>query len=505
MFRKILIANRGEIAVRVIRACRELSISPIAVYSEVDRDALHVQMADEAIPIGAAPARESYLSIERVLAAARQSGAEAIHPGYGFLAENPAFARAVADAGLTFIGPSPETLELSGDKVRARRAAAAAGAPVLPALESVSAVSTEAAQAAANLGLPLLVKAAAGGGGKGMRIVRMESELAPALAAAEREATAAFGDGRVFLERLLDRPRHIEVQILADRHGRRITLGERECSLQRRHQKVVEEAPSAAVDEPLRERLAQAALVVAESVGYSNAGTVEFLLAPDARFYFLEINPRLQVEHPVTEMVTGVDLVEQQIRIAAGEPLEIRQEDVRLRNHAIECRLYAEDPRNNFLPSAGEIFALSFPDGPGLRIDSALWPGARIPIDYDPLLAKIIASAPTRELARRRMIVALEEFLFLGPPNNLTFLRALMECAEFRDAAIDTQLIERRAESLRAEPRSRDLALTIAAFLMATGDRSTGRTGPSSRGIPSPWDTLSGWRLGMGTSGRERK
>jgi acetyl-CoA carboxylase biotin carboxylase subunit len=496
MFRKILIANRGEIAVRVIRACRELGISPVAVFSDADRDALHVQTADQAIALGPAPARESYLSIERVLQAARASGAEAVHPGYGFLAENPVFARAVADAGLVFIGPSPETLELSGDKVRARQVAAAAGAPVLPALEGISADSDVARSGAARLGLPLLVKAAAGGGGKGMRVVRHDSELPGALAAAEREATAAFGDGRVFLERLLERPRHIEVQILADGQGHRIHLGERECSLQRRHQKVVEEAPSAVVDDPLRAELARAALAVAEAVRYSNAGTVEFLVAPDGSFYFLEINPRLQVEHPVTEMVTGVDLVELQIRIAAGESLAIQQGDVALRGHAIECRLYAEDPANNFLPSAGRVSAVSMPVGPGLRIDSALWSGANIPIDYDPLLAKVIAYAPARELARRRMLAALDDFLLIGPANNLTFLRTLMESPEFRDGAIDTQWIERRGPSLAAEPRSRDVALVIAALVAASGRAATG--GAITSALASPWETLGSWRIGMG-------
>src|SRR3989475_4081511 len=407
MFKKILIANRGEIAVRVIRACREMGIETVAVYSEADRDALHVQMADCAVAIGPPPARESYLAIDKILAAARDTKANAIHPGYGFLSENPAFARACADTSITFIGPSPETLEASGDKVRARQMAAKGGAPVLPALESVTSGSKEARQAAQTLGLPLLVKAAAGGGGKGMRVVRDASELSAALAAAEREATAAFGDGRVFLERLLERPRHVEVQILADRHGHRIHLGERECSLQRRHQKIVEEAPSAVVDDELRRKITDAALIVARAVDYSNAGTVEFLVAADRSFYFLEINPRLQVEHPVTEMVTGVDLVQQQIRIAAGERLSIRQEDVRLQGHAIECRLYAEDPANRFLPQAGEIAAVSAPSGPGVRVDSALWAGARVTIDYDPMLAKVVTHGPDRESARRRMIAAL--------------------------------------------------------------------------------------------------
>jgi acetyl-CoA carboxylase biotin carboxylase subunit len=498
MFERILIANRGEIAVRVIRACREMGIGTVAVYSEADQDALHVQMADAAVAIGPAAARESYLAIDKVIAAARHTRADAVHPGYGFLSENPLFARACADAGIKFIGPSPETLEASGDKVRARQMAAKAGAPVLPALESLSAGTSEAQRAAVALGLPLLVKAAAGGGGKGMRVVRDAAELPAALAAAEREATAAFGDGRVFLERLVERPRHVEVQILADGHGHRIHLGERECSLQRRHQKVVEEAPSAVVDDDLRRKLTDAALVVARALDYANAGTVEFLLAPDRSFYFLEVNPRLQVEHPVTEMVTGVDLVQQQILVAAGARLSIRQQDVNLRGHAIECRLYAEDPANRFLPQAGDISAVSPPSGPGVRVDSALWAGARVSIDYDPMLAKVITYGSDREVARRRMIAALGEFLIIGPPNNLTFLRSLMELREFREAAIDTQLIERMAADGFGESRHRELAALVAAYLVAAGSPGAAPSGGQAAGLPSPWETLGSWRLGSG-------
>jgi acetyl-CoA carboxylase biotin carboxylase subunit len=498
MFKRILIANRGEIAVRVIRACREMGVATVAIYSEADQDALHVQMADATVAIGPPPARESYLAIDKVIAAARHAGADAIHPGYGFLSENPAFARACADAGITFIGPSPETLEASGDKVRARQMAAKAGAPVLPALESLSAGTSEVERAAVTLGLPLLVKAAAGGGGKGMRVVRDVAELPTALAAAEREATAAFGDGRLFLERLVERPRHVEVQILADSHGHRIHLGERECSLQRRHQKVVEEAPSAVVDDELRRKITDAALVVARALDYANAGTVEFLLAPDRSFYFLEVNPRLQVEHPVTEMVTGVDLVQQQILVAGGATLAIRQQDINLRGHAIECRLYAEDPANKFLPQAGDISAVSPPSAPGVRVDSALWAGARVTIDYDPMLAKVITHGADREVARRRMIAALGEFLIIGPPNNLTFLRSLMELPEFRDAAIDTQLIERMAADRFGESRHRDLAALVAAYLVAAGSpRAATANGPAT-GPPSPWETLGPWRPGSG-------
>jgi acetyl-CoA/propionyl-CoA carboxylase, biotin carboxylase, biotin carboxyl carrier protein len=496
MFKRLLIANRGEIAVRVIHACRELGISPVAVYSDVDRDALHVQMADEAVHLGPPPARESYLAIDKVIAAANSTGAEAIHPGYGFLSENATFARACADARITFVGPSPETLELSGDKVRAKQAVAGAGAPVVPGIEAIAAGSDEAKRAAETVGLPLLVKAAGGGGGKGMRVVRKAEELPAALAAAEREALAAFGDGRVFLERYVERPRHVEVQILADAHGTILHLGERECSLQRRHQKIVEEAPSAAVDEKLRERLTRAAIQAAKAVKYTNAGTVEFLVGGNGEVFFLEINPRLQVEHPVTEMVTGVDLVHEQIRVALGERLSIRQEDVRLRGHAIECRLYGEDPANRFLPSSGKVSALSVPSGPGVRIDSALFAGGTIAVEYDPLVAKIIAWAPDRELARRRMISILDRLLVIGPPNNLAFLRALMEMREFASAEIDTQLIERRAEGWDLEPRHRDVAAVIAALTMASGGGSRARAEGGPAAVPSPWDTLGAWRVG---------
>jgi acetyl-CoA/propionyl-CoA carboxylase, biotin carboxylase, biotin carboxyl carrier protein len=497
MFKRLLIANRSEIAIRVIHACRELGISPVAVYSDVDRHALHVQMADEAVHLGPPPARESYLAIDKVIAAAKSTGAEAIHPGYGFLSENPTFARACADAGIVFVGPSPETLELSGDKVRAKQMAAGAGAPVVPGVESISA--DKARGAAETVGLPLLVKAAGGGGGKGMRVVRKSEDLPAALAAAEREALAAFGDGRVFLERYVERPRHIEVQILADAHGNVLHLGERECSLQRRHQKIVEEAPSAAVDEKLRERLTRAAIQAAKAVKYVNAGTVEFLLGANGEFYFLEINPRLQVEHPVTEMVTGIDLVHQQIRVALGENLAIRQEDVRARGHAIECRLYGEDPANRFLPSSGPITALSLPTGPGVRIDSALFAGGTIAVEYDPLVAKIIAWAPDRELARRRMISILDRMLLIAPPNNVAFLRALMEMPEFVRAEIDTQLIERRAESWDLEARHRDVAAVVAALTVATGGGSRARAEVGTATVPSPWDTLGAWRVGGGT------
>jgi acetyl-CoA/propionyl-CoA carboxylase, biotin carboxylase, biotin carboxyl carrier protein len=499
MFRRILIANRGEIAVRVIHACRELGISPVAVFSDADRDALHVQMADAAVHLGPPPARESYLAIDKVIEAAKSTGAEAIHPGYGFLSENPAFARACADAGIVFIGPSPETLEATGDKVEARRSAAGAGAPIVPGLESIAAGSDEARRATDTLGLPLLVKAAGGGGGKGMRVVRKAEELPAALAAAEREALAAFGNGRVFLERYVERPRHVEVQILADAHGNVLHLGERECSLQRRHQKIVEEAPSAVVDEALRERLTTAAVKAARAVNYVNAGTVEFLLGADGEFYFLEINPRLQVEHPVTEMVTGIDLVIEQIRVALGEKLRFRQEDVRLRGHAIECRLYGEDPANRFLPSSGPVRTLELPSGPGVRIDSALFAGGTIAIEYDPLVAKIIAWAPDRELARRRMISVLDRLLLIGPANNLAFLRALMEMPEFARAEIDTQLIERRSEGWDLEPRHADDARVLAAVVAASGGASEAAAGGPAA-PPSPWETLGGWRVGSGAS-----
>ena len=404
MFGTVLVANRGEIAVRVIRTLRALGIGSVAVYSDADARARHVRAADVAVRLGPAPAADSYLNAGAIVAAARQTGAQAVHPGYGFLAENAAFARACADAGLTFIGPPPAAIEAMGDKIRAKATVAAAGVPVVPGAGDPSMTERDLVTAAPAVGFPLLIKPSAGGGGKGMRLVRAESELAGAIAGARREATAAFGDGTLLLERFIDRPRHIEIQVFADTHGHTVHLGERECSLQRRHQKIIEEAPSPLLDGARRDAMGGAATEVARSVGYVGAGTVEFIVSGDrpGDFYFMEMNTRLQVEHPVTEMVTGLDLVEWQLRVAAGEALPLRQEEIRLTGHAVEARVYAEDPARGFLPTGGTVLALAEPAGPHVRTDSGLTAGLDVTSSYDPMLAKVIAWAPDRDAALRR-------------------------------------------------------------------------------------------------------
>jgi len=407
MFNKILIANRGEIAVRVIRACREIGIKAAAVYSEVDRMALHVRMADEAYLLGPAAASESYLNIDRVVHTAKHCRADAIHPGYGFLSENPDFARACRDARIKFIGPSPEAMELMGSKTRARQQMASAEVPFVPGTSHGVASLAEARQTAAKLGYPVMLKAAAGGGGKGMRLVSAESELASALESAQSEALRAFGDDEVYIEKAILNPRHIEMQIFADEYGNTVYLGERECSVQRRHQKVLEESPSPAASAEMRRRMGEIAVKAAKAAHYSNAGTIEFLADKSGNFYFLEMNTRLQVEHPVTELVTGLDLVQLQIRIASGEKLPFEQDDIQLHGHAIECRIYAEDPDNNYFPSPGKITSLSEPSGPGIRLDSGIYEGWTVPLEYDPLLAKLVAYGETREQAIGRLRRAL--------------------------------------------------------------------------------------------------
>jgi acetyl-CoA carboxylase biotin carboxylase subunit len=444
--RKILIANRGEIAVRVIRACRELGISPVAVYSTCDRTALHVRYADEAYAIGPNPPRESYLRIDRIVAAAKRAGADAVHPGYGFLAENEEFAAAVRDAGLTFIGPSPKAIETMGSKTAARTAAIKAGVPVVPGTEDPLGADVPDADIAAlaqTIGYPLLVKAVAGGGGKGMRTVTDAADLAGAVRAARSEAGAAFGDASVYLERRLIHPRHIEVQLLGDEHGTVLPFVERECSIQRRHQKVVEETPSLAVSPSLRAQMTAAAAAVAKAVGYTNAGTIEFLLDEDGRFYFLEMNTRLQVEHPITEMVTGLDLVRWQIRIARGERLDVDPARLLAPNgHAIECRIYAEDPDNNFLPSPGRIVQLRVPAGPGIRDDSGATAGLEVPIFYDPMISKLVAWAEDRPSAIARMRRALGEYLVTGIRTTLPFFTWLLAQPEFVEGRFHTTYLD---------------------------------------------------------------
>jgi acetyl-CoA carboxylase biotin carboxylase subunit len=443
MFKKVLVANRGEIAVRIIRACRELGIATVAVFSEVDRTALHVRYADEAYFIGPPPARESYLRIDKILDVARRSGADAIHPGYGFLAERPDFAEACAEAGIVFIGPPASAIGLMGDKVIARKTVQAAGVPIVPGTEE-DLRDDEVERAAAFVGFPLLIKAAAGGGGKGMRAVYRPEDLRGALASARREAEAAFGDGSVYLEKIVEGARHIEIQILADAHGNVIHLGERECSIQRRHQKLVEEAPSPFVDEDLRNRMGAVAVKAAQAVNYVNAGTIEFLVDKARNFYFLEANTRLQVEHPVTEMVTGVDIVKEQLRIARGRKLRYTQDDIRMNGWAIECRINAEDPYNDFLPSIGRLTGMTLPTGPGVRVDSGVYEGFEITPYYDSLISKLICWGETRGEALLRMRRALEEYRIMGVKTNIPFHQRLLDSPRFMGGQFDTTFVEER-------------------------------------------------------------
>jgi len=454
--KKILIANRGEIAVRVIRACREMGLSPVAVYSECDRAALHVRLADEAYAVGPSAPRESYLRIDRIVDAARKAGADAVHPGYGFLAENEDFARAVRDAGLTFIGPTPDAIALMGSKTAARAAARRAGVPLVPGGDDPIAADATGGQIRAlgdRIGYPLLVKAVSGGGGKGMRTVHSAGDLIGAVTAARSEAGTAFGDPAVYLERRLIRPRHIEVQLLGDAHGTVVPFVERECSIQRRHQKVVEETPSLAVTPQLRSAMTSAAAAVAKSVGYTNAGTIEFLLDEDGRFYFLEMNTRLQVEHPITEAVTGLDLVRWQMRIARGDRFDVDPARLLQPNgHAIECRIYAEDPDNNFLPSPGRILDLRVPAGPGIRDDSGVEAGNDVPIYYDPMISKLSAWAEDRPAAIDRMRRALAEYVVSGIRTTLPFFAWLFSQREFLDGAFHTAYLDEVLASRNGTP-----------------------------------------------------
>jgi acetyl-CoA/propionyl-CoA carboxylase, biotin carboxylase, biotin carboxyl carrier protein len=492
VFDRVLIANRGEIAVRVTRTLHRLGIEAIAVYSDADAGAPHVRAADRAVRIGPTPPRQSYLDIERVVEAALRTGAEAVHPGYGFLSESPELARACAAAGLVFIGPGPEAMELLGDKVAGKEAAAAAGVPILAGLSGERLGDEEIEAWAVDAELPILLKAAAGGGGKGMRVVGELAELPAALAAARREALGAFSDDRLLVERYLEASRHIEVQVLADSHGNAVHLGERECSLQRRHQKVVEESPSPVVGAELRERMGAAALALAQSCGYVNAGTVELIAERDdpGAFFFLEVNARLQVEHPVTEAITGLDLVEQQLRIAAGEPLGFTQEEVRFDGHAVEARLYAEEPAAGFLPSAGRIVAYREPAG--IRVDSGVEAGTEVGTDYDPMLAKLISHASSREGALNGLERGLADLVLLGPATNAAYLRALLSRPEVRAGEIDTGLIERLEGQIAPPPSEPELAALALAELLGS---------PSS---DDPWDAHDGWRLGEPAWARAR-
>jgi acetyl-CoA carboxylase biotin carboxylase subunit len=474
MFTKVLIANRGEIALRVIRACRELGVRTVAVYSEADARAPHVRAADEAVLLGPAPSSESYLKGDAIIAAARRTGAQAIHPGYGFLSEREWFARAVRDAGLVWIGPPAEAIAAMGSKTAARELAIAAGTPVVPGTTTALRDAEEAAEVAERFGYPVLLKAAAGGGGKGMRVVHKREELAAALQSAQREAKNAFGDDAVYVEKYIVGPRHVEIQILGDQHGTLLHLGERECSVQRRHQKMIEEAPSVAVSPELRARMGAAAVAAAKAAGYVNAGTCEFLLDAKGDFYFLEMNTRIQVEHPVTELVTGVDLVQWQLRVAAGERLPFTQEELAPRGWAIECRITSEDPANGFLPSTGRVRYLQVPSGPGVRWDSGIETGSEITLYYDPMLAKLIVWAPTRAQAIERMHRALLELTIDGVDTSRDFHLRMMENADFRSGAIEIQWLERHLPELTATapPREGVVRAAIAAVLLAERERS---------------------------------
>ena len=474
MLKKVLIANRGEIALRVIRACRELGVRSVAVYSAADARALHVREADEAVLIGPAPSSESYLKGDAILAAAKRTGADAIHPGYGFLSEREWFARAVRDAGLVFIGPPAEAIAAMGSKTAARALAIAAGTPVVPGTTTALRDADEAAEIAEKFGYPILLKAAAGGGGKGMRVVREAGALADALASAQREAKNAFGDDAVYVEKYIVGPRHVEIQVLGDQHGTMLHLGERECSVQRRHQKMIEEAPSVAVSPELRARMGAAAVAAARAAGYVNAGTCEFLLDANGEFYFLEMNTRIQVEHPVTELVTGIDLVQWQIRIASGEKLPFDQQSIAPRGWAIECRITSEDSANNFLPSTGRIHYLHLPSGPGIRWDGGIETGTEVTPHYDPMLAKLIVWAPDRAQAIERMRRALLELTIDGVDTSRDFHLRVMEDDEFRRGDIEIQWLERRLQDLthRAPPPEGIVRAAIAAVLLTERERS---------------------------------
>jgi len=510
MIRKLIIANRAEIAVRLIRACREMGISPVAVYSEADASALHVRLADAAVCIGPAPAADSYLRIDRLIDAARQTGADAVHPGYGFLSENAEFAEAVQGADLTWVGPPPSAIRQMGSKTQARALMQQAGVPIVPGYQGwtddATSTSNKALSAAAEaIGYPVLVKAAGGGGGRGMRIVSEAAELASAVTGARAEALAAFGDPALFLEKYIQHGRHIELQVFGDAHGDVVHLGERECSIQRRHQKVIEESPSPLLmaHPELRAAMGQAAVAAAAAVGYQNAGTIEFIVDPQAlSFYFLEMNTRLQVEHPVTESVTGLDLVRLQLRVAAGEPLPFTQADVQLRGHALECRVYAEDPAQGYLPSVGKILLAGEPRGPGIRVDGGFATGDTVSPYYDALLAKVVASAVNRDDAIERMQAALAQTVYLGLTTNVLFLRAILAHPDFRAGSATTQFLEQQFGTWQPASVSPPPEVFIAAALADTLAARAGGAGLADHagdptGDPfSPWRQADGFRLG---------
>ncbi|HET7220778.1 MAG TPA: acetyl-CoA carboxylase biotin carboxylase subunit [Vicinamibacterales bacterium] len=490
--RRVLIANRGEIAVRIARACREAGIESVAVFSDADADAVHVRAADRAVRIGPPPPAESYLSVPALIDAARASSADAIHPGYGFLSERPALAHACASSGIVFVGPSADAIAQMGSKIGAREIMRRAGVPIVPG-ETPARQDDESIRAAARtLGFPVLVKASAGGGGKGMRVVRSDADAVESIAAARREAEAAFGDGTLYVERMIEKPRHIEIQVFGDAHGHVIHLFERECSLQRRHQKIIEESPSPAITPALRAQMGAAAVAAATAVGYCNAGTIEFLVDGEgdrARFYFLEMNTRLQVEHPVTEAVTGVDLVRAQLAVAGGEPLPWRQEDLSQRGHAIEARIYAEDPENHFFPQAGPLLLYREPSGPGIRVDSGVEEGSQIGVNYDPLLAKLIAYGETRDAAAARAIAALRSYPILGIRTNIAFLLRLLDHATFRASRVHTGLVDELIDELAAPDAVPAAAVAAASLAVSAAAAAADGSAPTT----DPWAALSRW------------
>lgn len=493
---KVLVANRGEIALRVLRACRELGIESVAVFSEADRSALHVRYADEAYCVGPGPSRESYLNIDRIIDTAKRAGADAVHPGYGFLAERAAFAAACADAGLTFIGPGPDAIETMGDKVTARATMQRAGVPVVPGTEAGADLNDEALLAAAEeIGFPLLIKASAGGGGKGMRMVHEREAMPPALQAARNEAEAAFGDGKVYLEKLISPARHIEIQVLADSQGNTIHLGERECSIQRRHQKLLEEAPSVFVgdDEALRQHMGGIAVRAAEAVGYVNAGTIEFLVDRDKHVYFLEMNTRLQVEHPVTELVTGIDIVKEQLRVARGRKLSYTQDDVRMKGWAIEARINAEDPFGGFLPSIGTLTTHIMPAGPGVRVDTAMYEGYTIPPYYDSLIAKLIVHGSTRASAILRMRRALQEYRITGVKTTIPFHQNLLESTRFMAGNFHTRFVEESFELNRPDMSQPEIAAVLATLVAHRQRQTAAQFIQRNARDTSNWKWLSRW------------
>jgi len=497
LFKKILVANRGEIAVRIIKACQEMGIKTVAIYSKVDKDAPNVQLADESINLGDPTPVESYLNIPKIIKIAQDTSSEAIHPGYGFLAENPDFAKSCNDVGIKFIGPTPEVISLMGDKIAAKTTMEKAGVPVIPGYHGVSQDNNYLIKEGKKIGFPLLVKAAAGGGGKGMKIVHSEDSLEESIESAKRESKSAFGNDTVFLERYIDKPRHIEFQILADEHGNVVHLFERECSIQRRHQKIIEETPSPVMTPGLREKMGKAAVAAAKAVGYSNAGTVEFMVDGDLNFYFMEMNTRLQVEHPITEMTTGIDLAKWQLKIADGNKLSLKQSDLIQRGHALECRIYAEDPLNGFLPSIGNLKEVQVPTGPNIRNDTGIYAGMKVTSFYDPMLAKLVTYAENRDENINKMIWALSHYAIMGVTTNISFLKTVLELEEFKKGNITTHFIDNNFKDITITTDGLPIDAIIALAVYDSMHTKKQEIVRYKEADPhSPWKHVGRWRVG---------